>query len=195
MSGIAIGVIIAVVVIVLVVAAIAALTMRSGRGASSRLRRKYGPEYDRLAAERGDPRAAEQELAEREKEHRTLTLHPLDAPERQRYSQAWSDVQARFLDDPRGAAGHADQIIADVLGEIGYPAQDRERQLALASVDHPRGLSEYRIGHDLVERNADSPQTAGPDTAGTTEAMRQAMLHFQTFFDELLSDTRQTASR
>jgi hypothetical protein len=189
-----IGVIIAIVVIVVV--AIAALVMtRSGRGRQGRLRRKYGAEYERLAAERGDPRAAEQELAEREKEHRTLTLHPLDAPERQRYSQAWSDVQARFLDDPHAAARQADRIIADVLGEIGYPAQDPDRQLALASVDHPRGLSEYRIGHDLVQRNADSTQAVGPGAAGTTEAMRQAMLHFQTFFDELLSDAHQTASR
>src|SRR5207248_11260686 len=78
----------------------------------------------------------------------TLSLHDalpiLDAPERQRYSQEWSDVQARFLDDPRAAARQADQLIANVLGEIGYPAQDRDRQLALASVDHPHGLSEYR---------------------------------------------------
>jgi len=212
MSGTAIGVIIAVAVIV-----IAAIVVLSGRGKHGRLRRKYGPEYERLAAERGDPRAAEQELAEREKEHRTLHLHPLDAPERQRYSQAWSDVQARFLDDPRAAARQADQIIANVLGEIGYPAQDRDRQLALASVDHPHGLSEYRIGHDLIEGrapssvpgNADSLRTAddgtstgistgintgtGSGTGDTTETMRQAMLHFQAFFDELLSDSHQPA--
>jgi FtsZ-interacting cell division protein ZipA len=207
MSGTAIGVIIAVAVVV--IAAIVVLGMRSGRGSQSRLRRKYGPEFDRLAAERGDPRAAEHELVEREKEHRTLNLHPLDVPERQRYSQAWSDIQARFLDDPRAAARQADQIIADVLGEIGYPAQDRDRQLALASVDHPRGLSEYRIGHDLAEGHAGSPQAADPgavdttntattsDTADTsdTETMRQALLHFQTFFDELLSDAHQPTAR
>lgn len=199
MSGTAIGVIIAVAVIV--IAAIVVLAVLSGRGRHGRLRRKYGPEYDRLAAERGDPRAAEQELVEREKEHRTLHLHPLDAPERQRYSQAWSDIQARFLDDPRAAARQADQIIANVLGEIGYPAQDRDRQLALASVDHPHGLSEYRIGHDLVQ---DRAQNAGvgtgtgtdmADTSDTTETMRQAMLHFQAFFDELLSDSHQPAHR
>lgn len=193
MSGTAIGVTIAVVIVV--IAAIAALVMRSGLGRQSRLRRKYGPEYDRLAAERGDPRAAEQELAAREKEHRTLELHPLDAPERQRYSQAWSDVQVRFIDDPRAAARQADGLISAVLGEIGYPAQDRGRQLDLASVDHPRGLSEYRIGHDLLQRNADSTQATGPGAVGATEAMRQAMLHFQTFFDELLSDAHQTAPR
>jgi hypothetical protein len=196
MSGTAIGVTIAVVVIVIVV--VAALAFVATRGRNGRLRRKYGPEFDRLAAERGDPRAAEQELAEREKEHRALTLHPLDAPERQRYTQAWSDAQAQFLDDPHGAAVKADRIIGEVLGEIGYPVQDRERQLALASVDHPRGLSEYRAGHDLVERNAGvrpAQDAARPDAAGTTEAMRQAMLHFQSFFDELLSDAHQHASR
>ena len=166
-----------VVVVVLVIAAAALFPQVGGRRA--RLRRKYGPEYDRLA-ETGDTRAAERELTEREQARRELKVRQLEPPEQARLRQAWGAVQEQFVDDPRHAAEQADQTIGRILTELGYPDGDTDRQLALASVDHPRAVYEYRKAHEL----------AG---SGDTEALRRAMLGFRGFFNELVG-TRRTAS-
>lgn len=168
-----------VVVVVLVVAA-AVLFPQAGPGRRARLRRRYGPEYDRLAAERGDPRAAERELAEREQAHRELKLRPLGEPEQARLRQTWASIQEQFVDNPHEAAQQADQVIGRVLSDLGYPQGDTDRQLALASVDHPRAVYEYRQAHELA---------GGTDT----EALRRAMLGFRGFFNELVG-TRSAAS-
>lgn len=166
-----------VVVIVLVVAAAALYPKMGGPGRRARLRRRYGPEYDRLAEERGDPRAAEQELTEREQAHRELELRKLDEPEQARLRQSWSSIEEHFVDDPRQAARQADQTIGRVLTELGYPDGDADRQLALASVDHPRAVYEYRQAHELAD-------------SGDTEALRRAMLGFRGFFNELVGTQR-----
>lgn len=73
------------------------------------------------------------------------------------------------------------QLIGEVLAVRGYPAEDPERQLALASVDHSRSLSEFRDGHDLLQRS-----NTGAPGVDATEQLRQAMLKFRTFFDDLV---------
>ena len=168
-----------VVVIVLVVAGVALVPQTGGPTRRARLRRRYGPEYDRLAAERGDSRAAERELAEREQARRALKLRELGEPERAQLRQAWGSIQEHFVDDPRDAAEQADLVIGRVLAELGYPRGDADRQLALASVDHPRAVYEYRKAHEMAD-------------AADTEALRRAMLGFRGFFDELVG-TRRTA--
>lgn len=210
MSG---AVILAIVLaVVVVIAVVAALVMRTRRDSGRQLRRRFGPEYDRVAEQRGDAKAAEQELAERVREHDALTLRPLAAGERERLVQAWTEVQERFIDDPTGAARQADQIVADVLTARGYPAEDREHQLALASVDHAYALNDYRQARELVERataangdaarvrTADRDGDVGPEGGAVdsavepgvdpTEALRQAILHYRVMFDDLLDGTR-----
>jgi len=167
--------IIAVIVVVVVLVVAAAVLFPQAGGRRARLRRKYG-EYDRLA-ERGDARAAEQELEEREQARRELKLRRLAEPEQARLKQAWSSVEEHFVDDPRQAAEQADQMIGRVLTELGYPEGDTDRQLALASVDHPQAVFAYRTAHEL----------AG---SGDTEALRRAMLGFRGFFGELVGTRR-----
>jgi FtsZ-interacting cell division protein ZipA len=181
--------IVLIVVVVAVVVALAAIAVPRSR--RMRLRRKFGPEFDRLAAERGDPRAADLELAERQREHQALELRPLAQPDRERYAGAWTDAQESFIDDPQAAVRQAEQIIEDLLAEIGYPAQDRDQQLALASVDHADGLAEYRQGHELLHVNS---QQDAADDADSTEALRQAMQHYRVFFENILDRSQQTAT-
>lgn len=205
MSG---TIILAIVLAVVVVLGAAVLILRTGTRDHGRdLRRRFGPEYDRVAARHSDQAAAEQELAERVREHDALTLRPLAQDERERYERTWTSVQERFIDDPRGAAQQADQVIGGLLTAIGYPSEDREKQLDLASVDHAYALSDYRQARELAQRglNGDgavdgtkrsdgaaagttAPGTTAPDTPApsSTETLREAMLHYRVMFNDLL---------
>ena len=210
MSG---TVILAVIIAIVVIAGVAVLTTggrRSGRAGTRDLRRRFGPEYERLAQRRDDPQAVEQELTERIREHDSLTLRPLAPDERERYVQAWTGAQDRFLDDPGAAARQADQVIVGLLTAIGYPSADRERQLALASVDHAYAVGDYRQACELVQRSAETSgnggrvHTADGDRGNTaddgvaadpTEALRQAVLHYRVMFNDLLDSETTGASK
>ncbi len=153
---------------------------RSGRD-RQKLQHKYGREYDRLLASHGDDHAAvEQEIARREREHGELEIKPLDPDDRARLVAAWTSAQAGFVEDPGASARSAEQLIGDALSTLGYPVGDPEQQLALASVDHAHSLAEFRDGHELLVRS----HSGAPDV-DTTEQLRQAMLHFRIFFEEL----------
>jgi hypothetical protein len=204
MSG---AVILAIVLaVVIVLAAVVGLVTRGRRDGGSRLRRRFGPEYDRLAEQRGDAKAAERELAERMREHEALTLRPLAPDERERIVQAWTGVEARFIDDPSGAARQADQVIAGLMTALGYPSDDRDHQLAMASVDHAYALNDYRQARELVERSTagngdgarahttelDEGDTPGGSVGEPTEALREAMLHYRVMFKDLLDSAPST---
>ncbi|HEY3873542.1 MAG TPA: hypothetical protein VGM10_34615 [Actinocrinis sp.] len=162
-----------VIVLVLVVAAaiLAAPAVRS-RTRGGRLRRTFGPEYDRVAARHGDNRAAERELSELEQTHRELRLQPLDEQSRDRYAAAWADAQAGFVDDPVAAERQVERIVGALLTAIGYPGQDVDRQLALAAVEYPASLAEYRRGYDMAHSDAAPPTgpTAGDSVAAQDDA-------------------------
>lgn len=184
----------AIVIVVAVVVVVAAAVLAVTRGRRMRLRRTFGPEFDRIATERGDPKIAEQELAEREREYRALELRPLADPDRARFTGAWSDAQEAFIDDPQAAVLQAEEIISNLLAELGYPARDRDQQLILVSVDHAEGLSEYRQGLDLAHVNPAADGDIGGGAQTSTESMRQAMRHYRVFFEDILGGSRQNAT-
>jgi hypothetical protein len=62
----------------------------------------------------------------------------------------------------------------------GYPVSDFEQTAADISVNHPLVLENYRTAHEIALR-----QTKGQ---ATTEDLRQAMVHYRTLFDELVSE-------
>jgi hypothetical protein len=146
-----------------------------------RLHRSYGREYDRLYATHGDRGAVAQELDRREHKRRELTISELEGSQRDRFMFDWAAAQAAFVDDPGGAARRAEQLVGEALAARGYPAGDSEEQLALASVDHSQTLSEFRDGHEFLQRS----NTGAPDV-DSTEQLRQAMLRFRVFFDDLV---------
>jgi len=77
-------VIIAVVLVVVALAVIILLMERSRK--SRRLKEHFGPEYDQLLREQGDPRRAEAVLADREKRVEKFSITQLSAADRQRYT-------------------------------------------------------------------------------------------------------------
>jgi hypothetical protein len=165
-----------VIVVVVLVCAVGVLALRQRR--SSRLREGFGPEYDRVLRERGDQGAAEAELRERRERRRSYDIRPLDRGARERYAERWRVMQARFVDQPASSLGDADELVAEVMRERGYPVEDFEQQAADVSVDHPVVVDHYRQAHAIHARNAEQQ--------ASTEELRQALVHYRALFAELL---------
>ena len=139
-------IVIIVVAAVIVVAAIAAWMQQRRR--STQLKDRFGSEYDRTVSERDDRRAAEQELAERERKRERLDIVPLSSEAQAKYSASWQKVQTQFVDDPSNAVNEADRLVTDVMRDRGYPIDNfdqraDEQDLLFQSVDLPRQL----LGH------------------------------------------------
>jgi FtsZ-interacting cell division protein ZipA len=171
-----IWVIVAVVVVLLVVAAL--LVARQQR--SRQLKKGFGPEYDRVLAERDDQKAAERELLERQKRRRQFEIRSLEPASRERYVQQWEATQRLFVDDPAAAVDQADVLVQQVMHDRGYPVEDDfEQRAADISVDHPVVVEHYRAARSI---SVDSR-----DGQANTEQMRQSLVHFRALFDELLA--------
>ncbi len=150
------------------------------RRKSKHLRSHFGPEYEREVEEKGSHRKAEAELAAREKRVKKLDIRPLEPAARDGFKHRWTEVQARFVDDPPGAVGEADDLLGGVLRSRGYPVSDFEQRAGDISVDHPEVVRHYRAGHDIAVRHERGE--------ASTEELRQAMIHYRELFDELVED-------
>ncbi|MER6633632.1 hypothetical protein ABT301_36385 [Streptomyces sp. NPDC000987] len=190
------GMIVALIVIVaavVVVAAVLTLRSRGPRGGRD-LKRRFGPEYDRVVARHdGDAKAAERELTERVERHGSLRARPLETARRQQFEARWAAAQERFVDSPREAVAEADRLIAELAAERGFPDGGQyEEQLAALSVHHGHRVHGYR----RVHRAAHVPVNAGDagERAGTEE-MRAAMVEARALFEELMTDSRHGVGR
>lgn len=161
-----------------VVAVLALALFAADRQRSRQLQDKFGPEYGRTLRERGDRRAAESDLREREHVRERLEIRPLSDRQRERYGREWEATQSAFVDNPPGALADADRLVAEAMRERGYPVDDFEQQAALVSVDHPEVVANYREGHAIYLR-CDRGDAS-------TEDLRQAFHHYRALFDDLL---------
>ncbi|MDG4767409.1 hypothetical protein O7632_25445 [Solwaraspora sp. WMMD406] len=166
------------IVVVLVVVAAAVVIWTLAR--RHNLRRTFGPEYDRAVAEQDNRGAAERELRERERRHAELTLTPLGPESRARYSAAWEEVQAQFVDAPSAAVGNADELLTRLVAERGYPTGNYDEQIAHLSVEHARTLGAYREAHEI--------HLANERGEASTEQLRQAVVRYRALFADLLGE-------
>jgi hypothetical protein len=171
--------VIAIVVAVIVIAAIAYVALRRKR--TEQLRRRFGPEYEREVRNAGSVSDAEARLEQRQKRVERLHIRPLAPEDATRFASAWKGVQARFVDDPKGAVTEADRLIGELMQQRGYPVGDFEQRVEDISVDHPNVVINYRAARDIVKDHA-----AG---RASTEDLRQAMVHYRALFTELLETT------
>ena len=144
------------------------------------LQGRFGPEYDRALDGADSRRQAEADLKARAERRDELDIRPLAPGARERYLVEWQRVQARFVDDPDGAVRESDMLIQQVMSDRGYPMDDFDQRAADISVDHPDVVENYREGHRLTRAAATGD--------GTTEDLRQAMVHYRALFDELLEE-------
>ena len=167
-----------IVVVVLAVVAIAVFRSALRTRRSRELHERFGPEYDKVAADAPSKREAEAELRERERRLQEYDIEPLDRDERERFQARWTEVQAEFVDDPAAAVLRADALIQQVMRARGYPMDDFETRAADLSVDHPDVVERYRAGHGIAV--AHERGNAG------TEELRHAMKHYRELFDSLV---------
>lgn len=179
-------VLIAIAVAVVLIVAIAAWALMRGRR-SAHLRQRFGPEYDRTVRDVGSPKHAETALENRERRVAAYNIRPLTHEDSGRYAESWRRVQARFVDDPRGAVTDADRLIGEVMQAKGYPMSDFDARAADLSVDHADVVDHYRAGHAIALRH-----TRGEVS---TEDLRQAMQHYRALFDDLIEAEEPKSAR
>jgi hypothetical protein len=172
--------IIAIIIAVIIVAAAAGLAYRARQ---RQLRRRFGPEYDRLAQEHHSRRKAAAELAGRQRRVRDLDIRPLDPGARDRYAQEWAAVQEQFVDAPQLTIADAQRLVMTIMNERGYPTEGDRQMLADLSVDHASVLDHYRAAAAISQRAADG--------SASTEDLRQALIHYRALFQELLGVPQQ----
>jgi hypothetical protein len=166
----------AVLLIALGIAVVVWFVMQKQR--SAKLKQRFGPEYDRAVVDFGGRTRAEAELLKREQRVARLKIVPLTPADAARFSQAWSTLQGRFIDSPKGVVVEADQLVRELMEKRGYPMGDFERRAADISVDHPGVVSNYRAAQVIATRDASGEVD--------TEELRKAVIHYRTLFDELL---------
>ena len=174
---------IAIVVIVVIVVAVGAAVMYGAR--QRRLRKRFGPEYDRLAGEYNSRRKAEAELTGRQRRVRDLDIRSLSAEAQARYREQWDAVQEFFVDAPQRAVADAQRLVMTVMNERGYPTEQDGQIMADLSVDHASVLDHYRAASVISQR-------ADTGTA-STEDSRQALIHYRALFQELLGKQSEPA--
>jgi hypothetical protein len=164
--------------VVIVAVGIVAALSASRRTRTKRLKERFGPEYERTVVEAGEQKAAEKELAARERKRDKLDILPLAPEALQQYANRWRIVQTAFVDNPSSAVGDADQLVTEVMHERGYPVDDFDQQAADISVDHPGVVENYRAAHGihLLQQERDVG----------TEQQRQAFVHNRALFEKLL---------
>ena len=181
-----IGIIAGIVVAVIVVGAVVLGVMTVFR--RRRLQQRFGPEYDRLVGERDSRREAEAELTERERRVQGLDIQPLTDVARASYAGRWTSIQEQFVDAPANAVSGARFLVADVMTERGYPAEqhDQDQVLADLSVEHSGTLDRYRAAEEI----------SGKAAAGTasTEDLRNAMIGYRALFGDLLGQAADAGS-
>lgn len=170
------GLLIAVVVVLALVAVAAWLWSRKRQ--SERLVQRFGPEYERTLHEHGDRAKAEAELRHRERRVEKLQIVPLAPADARHFAQSWRELQARFVDNPKGVLMDADRLVRELMLRRGYPMGDFDRRAADISVDHPHVVDHYRAAHEIAQRDHRGE--------ANTEDMRQAVVHYRALFDELL---------
>jgi hypothetical protein len=164
--------------LIILLAAIVALFVSQRQKRSQRLQRRFGPEYGRAVDEMGSRTKAESELEAREKRVGELTITPLSPGDAARFTQAWSAMQGRFIDNPKGVVAEADRLVRELMLKRGYPMGDFERRAADISVDHPAVVENYRAAQFIAVRDERGE--------ADTEELRKAVVHYRTLFDALL---------
>jgi type II secretory pathway pseudopilin PulG len=167
---------------VLAVAAVVLISSRSGKRRHAGLKRRFGPEYDRAVQQYGSEAKAEKELAARERRVHSQKLRKLNEADRTQFSSDWTNVQARFVDDPSGAVTAADELILQVMLARGYSKSDSDQRIADLSVEHAGSVEHYRAANVLAEANREG--------RANTEELRQAFVHYRALFADLLEEPK-----
>jgi hypothetical protein len=111
-----------------------------------------------FAATASDKTPVDRRAADRSDTERREALFP--GTESQGFQTRWSDIQASFVDEPRRSVEQADALVAEVMQRLAQVFSEERSRL---------------------EHQWDSGEQTD------TEALRQALRRYRSFFDRLLS--------
>ena len=169
----------AVLIAVDIIVALAAIGWHLYQKARTRkLQQRFGDEYSRTVTVMGNRSKAEAELDARQRRVEKLQIIALAPEEAARFDRAWRALQARFVDNPRGALVEADQLVRELMARRGYPMTNFEHRAADISVDHPHVVENFRAAQDIALRDRQA--------AVSTEELRRAVVHYRALFQDLL---------
>jgi hypothetical protein len=166
--------------VVLGVVVIGISMLAYSRRRTERLRRQFGPEYDRLLAEKRSRRRAEAELETRLQRVNALHIREIDPAKRMQLEASWQATQARFADDPPGAVAAAERLVEEALEARGYSVRDLDQCLADLSVHHAQAAGDYRLARDISSR--------AEQGHATTEDLRKAIISYRALFEDVLGE-------
>src|SRR6476661_4691901 len=98
-------------IVVLTIIVLLVMAMRRRNRVS--LQQRFGPEYDREVAARGNERDAARHLRNVADRRDQLDIRRLEPAARDRYTQRWKAVQTEFVDKPGHALDEADRLVTD----------------------------------------------------------------------------------
>jgi FtsZ-interacting cell division protein ZipA len=145
-------------------------------------RQEYGPEFERVAQERGSEREAEQELRER-REKIESEVQPLSEESRERYDEQWRQVEQTFVDDPKASLDDADRVVAEMLAERNFPTDSRQEANESIGAVHPGVVEDFREAQQ-VRQESITDSEGGADL----DKMRQAIQKYRSVYERLRGD-------
>lgn len=170
-------------VAIVAVLVVAALWMwMSNRRQDKRLQETFGTEYDAAYARTGDPKAAKQELKERQERVSNYELKPLTSEQRMSFMSEWRGMQASFVDHPGTAVNRADLLLTEVMRARGYESSaiDQDQRIADVSVGHGDEATAFREAARIAALNRQN--------RATTEDLRRAIKDYGVVFESLLNE-------
>lgn len=167
------GAIVAIVIAIIVV--VAAGTLATFEMRRRALRQRFGPEYERLASEKG-ARQAEAELMARQRRVAKLNIKRLTPEQRASYEQQWTAVQEEFVNDPVVAVRQAEELVTAVERDRGYPVDDRQVAMDALVVHNSRAVDSYRSARAVASNGA----------TVSTDDLREALINYRVMFRDLL---------
>lgn len=170
-----------VVATLLIIAVVVALAVRRSRKRRlATAREEYGPEYERLAEERGSEEQAEKELRQRRQKVEN-EVKPLPDESRERYDEEWRiNVEQTFVNDPAASLDEADRVIERILVERNFPVGSRQEAKEGVGVMHPGVVEDFREAQKIHQESS-SREGSGADL----EQMRRAIQKYRSVFDRL----------
>jgi hypothetical protein len=167
------GAIIAIVIAIIVVVAAGALATMELRRRT--LRQRFGPEYERLASEKGT-RQAEAELMARQRRVAKLDIKQLTPEQRADYERRWTAVQEEFVNDPVAAVRQAEELVTAVQRDRGYPVDDSGLSMDALAVHNSRAVGSYRSARAVASNG----------TGTSTDDLRDALINYRVMFRDLI---------
>jgi hypothetical protein len=145
----------AVVLLLLLVLTVRARRRRKAAARSGELHERFGPEYERLVADRGRDQT-EVELERRVERYQRSPARPLSSDDRQQTLSRWSELQAGYVDDPGIAIQRAEVLLRTILDRRELGADRVDDRVTAAAFIRPGLADQYRRAHQVfVDVEAD----------------------------------------